>query len=80
MSSEVQPGVHSTFMPVPQPLEAYDAQAKHLFPWRSFINRFVTVCNCVSVSHVSIKGFLMHSCIAAMLPSNSLEVMVAACW
>ncbi|XP_067931806.1 uncharacterized protein [Watersipora subatra] len=39
MSSEVRKGLHSSGMPVPDPLESYDAQARAVYPWRSFVNR-----------------------------------------
>ncbi|XP_019634139.1 PREDICTED: uncharacterized protein LOC109477364 [Branchiostoma belcheri] len=40
LSSELQPSLYNMSLPLPQPLQATDAQALELFPWRTFQHRF----------------------------------------
>ena len=39
LSNTQKEALSALYLPVPEPLEARDNEAKVLYPWRSFINR-----------------------------------------
>lgn len=78
MSSEVRSSLLSTYMSIPDPLESYDAQARTMFPWRSFINRFVlfTIILAGNISRIIQTRILAFSLYLRWLAVRQLNVAV----